>query len=121
MPDPLHGREVWRLGAQAMREAFPDLKIGVQDIFGADDKVTVLVHFHGTHQGTFQHFEATGRQVSCRRMVSPTCAALIVVTPCMSWPDSVIGACLRRNYPELVSVRAKIPFSIPVACPTSIK
>jgi len=66
LTDPLHGREVWRLGAQAMLEAFPDLKIDVQDIFGVDDKVTVLVHFHGTHQGTFQQFEATGRQVSYR-------------------------------------------------------
>lgn len=66
LPDPLHGREVWRLGAQAMLEAFPDLKIDVQDIFGVGDKVTVLVHFHGTHQGAFQQFEATGRQVGYR-------------------------------------------------------
>ncbi|WP_037864350.1 ester cyclase [Streptomyces sp. NRRL S-237] len=66
LPDPLHGREVWRLGAEAMLTAFPDLKISVQDMFGVGDKVTVLVHFQGTHRGTFQQFEATGRQVGFR-------------------------------------------------------
>ncbi|MEU9084817.1 ester cyclase [Streptomyces sp. NPDC048357] len=65
-PEPLRGREVWRTGAQAMLEAFPDLKIEVQDIFGVDDKVTVLLRFQGTQLGAFQHFEATGRQVSFR-------------------------------------------------------
>lgn len=66
LPDPLHGREVWRQGARAMLEAFPDLKIDVQDMFGTADKVTALVSFRGTHQGAFQQFEATGRQVAYR-------------------------------------------------------
>lgn len=64
--EPLHGREVWRLGSKVMLDAFPDLKIDVQDIFGADDKVTVLVNFRGTHLGAFQQFEATGRTVAYR-------------------------------------------------------
>ncbi|MFB7056197.1 ester cyclase [Streptomyces vinaceus] len=62
-PAPLVGRDVWRLGAQAMKDAFPDLKIQVQDIFGVGDKVTVLLHFEGTHRGAFQQIEATGRRV----------------------------------------------------------
>ncbi|MDV5149790.1 ester cyclase [Streptomyces sp. SBC-4] len=62
-PEPLVGRDVWRLGTQAMKDAFPDLKINVQDIFGVGDMVTVLLHFEGTHQGAFQQIEATGRQV----------------------------------------------------------
>nr|WSZ95746.1 ester cyclase [Streptomyces sp. NBC_00857] len=65
-PDPLHGREIWYQGTKIMKDAFPDLKINVQDMFGVGDKVTVLVHFQGTHQGTFQQFEATGRQVGYR-------------------------------------------------------
>ncbi|WP_329025302.1 ester cyclase [Streptomyces sp. NBC_00690] len=65
-PAPLHGREIWRQGTKAMKDAFPDLKIDVQDMFGVDDKVTVLVHMQGTHQGVFQQFEATGRQVGYR-------------------------------------------------------
>ncbi|MFG2639558.1 ester cyclase [Streptomyces sp. NPDC048370] len=66
LPDPMHGREIWRLGAQAMWEGFPDLKITVEDMFGVDDKVAVRVHFEGTHRGTFQGVEATGRPVSFR-------------------------------------------------------
>ncbi|MEU9954787.1 ester cyclase [Streptomyces sp. NPDC050982] len=64
--EPLRGREVWRMGSKIMLDAFPDLKIEVQDIFGVGDKVTVLVNFQGTHLGTFQEFEATGRTVSYR-------------------------------------------------------
>ncbi|MFI6082161.1 ester cyclase [Streptomyces sp. NPDC051217] len=66
LPDPLHGREIWKLGAQAMFEGFPDLRIQVEDMFGVDDKVTVRVQFRGTHQGTFQGIEATRRPVSFR-------------------------------------------------------
>ncbi|MFD0339635.1 ester cyclase [Streptomyces sp. NPDC127117] len=65
-PDPLIGREVWKLGTRAMLEGFPDLRIEVEDIFGADDRVAVRVHFRGTHQGAFQGIEATQRQVSFR-------------------------------------------------------
>ncbi|MFI9559177.1 ester cyclase [Nonomuraea endophytica] len=64
--DPLRGREIWRAGAEGMKEAFPDLKINVQDMFGVGDKVTVLLSLQGTHKGAFQQFEATGRQVSFR-------------------------------------------------------
>ncbi|MGW6456344.1 ester cyclase [Streptomyces sp. NPDC055078] len=66
IPAPRIGREVWRMGTQGMRDAFPDLKINVQDMFGVGDKVTVLVHFEATHQGVFQQFEATGREVGFR-------------------------------------------------------
>ncbi|MER6997733.1 ester cyclase [Streptomyces sp. NPDC000410] len=65
-PDPLHGREIWRLGAQSMLDGFPDLQIDVEDMFGVDDKVAVRVHLHGTHRGAFQGVAATGRPVSFR-------------------------------------------------------
>ncbi|WP_374772104.1 ester cyclase [Streptomyces sp. NBC_01310] len=65
-PDPLHGREVWRLGAQAMLDGFPDLQIDVEEMFGAGDKVAVRVQFRGTHRGTFQGVAATGREVGFR-------------------------------------------------------
>ena len=64
--EPLHGRDVWRMGSEIMLDAFPDLKIDVQDIFGVGDKVTVLVNFRATHLGAFQEFEATGRTVTYR-------------------------------------------------------
>ncbi|ASQ95840.1 ester cyclase [Streptomyces sp. 11-1-2] len=66
MPDPLYGREVWKQGTQAMFEAFPDLRIDVEDMFGVHDKVAVRVHFRGTHQGMFQGVAATHRPVSFR-------------------------------------------------------
>ncbi|MFI1394278.1 ester cyclase [Streptomyces sp. NPDC020681] len=66
IPDPLHGREIWRLGARAMLDGFPDLQINVEDMFGVDNKVVVRVHFRGTHRGTFQGVAATDRQVSFR-------------------------------------------------------
>ncbi|WP_326718193.1 MULTISPECIES: ester cyclase [unclassified Streptomyces] len=65
-PVPLHGRGIWHQGTKIMIDAFPDLKINVQDMFGVGDKVTVLVHFEATHTGAFQQFEATGRKVSWR-------------------------------------------------------
>lgn len=64
LPEPLHGREIWKLGAQAMREGFPDLRIDIEDIFGAGDKVAVRVHLHGTHEGPFQGIPPTHRPVS---------------------------------------------------------
>ncbi|WP_439673977.1 ester cyclase [Embleya sp. MST-111070] len=63
-PEPLIGREVWRFGTRAMLNGFPDLRIHVEEMFGAGDKVAVRVRFGGTHQGTFQGIEATQRQVS---------------------------------------------------------
>ncbi|WP_405533401.1 ester cyclase [Streptomyces avidinii] len=66
VPDPLYGREAWRLGARAMWEAFPDLQIAVEDMFGAGDRVAVRVHFRGTHRGAFQGVAATGRRVGFR-------------------------------------------------------
>lgn len=49
-----------------MLDGFPDLKIGVEDLFGVDDKVVVRVHFRGTHRGTFQGVAATDRAVGFR-------------------------------------------------------
>jgi steroid delta-isomerase-like uncharacterized protein len=66
LPDPLHGREIWRMGAQAMREGFPDLQFNVEDMFSVGDKVAVRVRLSGTHQGTFQDIAATHRTVSFR-------------------------------------------------------
>ncbi|MER5769118.1 ester cyclase [Streptomyces sp. NPDC001985] len=66
VPDPLRGREVWRLGARAMLEGFPDLRITVEDMFGAHDRVAVRLRFRGTHRGTFQGVAATHRPVGFR-------------------------------------------------------
>src|SRR5690348_15504146 len=37
LPAPQHGRETWLYGFQMMRQAFPDLRAHIEDIFAADD------------------------------------------------------------------------------------
>ncbi len=64
LPEPLHGRDTWRLGTQAMLEGFPDLRVDIEDIFGAGDKVAVRVRMHGTHDGPFRGIPPTHRPVS---------------------------------------------------------
>jgi len=64
LPEQLHGRDVWKYGVQAMLEGFPDLRIHIEDIFGAGDRVAVRLRFEGTHSGTFQGIPPTGRRVT---------------------------------------------------------
>jgi predicted ester cyclase len=45
-------------------EAFPDLRLTVQDIFSVGDKVAARVAFHGTHRGEFQGIPPTGKEVA---------------------------------------------------------
>lgn len=64
LPEPLHGREIWKYGTQTMLAGFPDLRVDIEDIFGAGDKVAVRLRFTGTHEGTFQDVAPTHRPVS---------------------------------------------------------
>ena len=43
--------------------AFPDLRIAVDDVVAEDDRVVVRLRFRGTHRGSFQGIEPTGRSV----------------------------------------------------------
>ena len=64
MPEPLRGRETWQQGYELVKRAFPDLKIHVDDLVAAGDKVALRLTLSGTHQGEFQGIPATGRTVS---------------------------------------------------------
>jgi steroid delta-isomerase-like uncharacterized protein len=64
LPQPLHGRETWRQGAEMFRRAFPDLHAEIEDIFGSGDRVAVRLRMHGTHEGEYLGIAATGRAVS---------------------------------------------------------
>jgi steroid delta-isomerase-like uncharacterized protein len=48
---------------RAFRDAFPDLKISVEDQIAEDDKVVSQLTVRGTHLGNFMGAPATGRQV----------------------------------------------------------
>ena len=63
-PEPGRGRDAWKQNALMFREAFPDLQIEIDDIFGAGDKVAVRLMFKGTHTGPFLGIGATGREVA---------------------------------------------------------
>ncbi len=63
VPGPQRGRDVWRQGFEMMRQAFPDLRAHIEDIFGDQDRVAVRLRFHGTHAGDFLGIPATGRVI----------------------------------------------------------
>jgi steroid delta-isomerase-like uncharacterized protein len=64
MPEPLQGRETWQQGYELVKRAFPDLKIRIDDLVAAGDKVALRLTLSGTHQGEFQGIPATGRTIS---------------------------------------------------------
>jgi len=63
-PGPLEGLEAWRKFTAAFVEAFPDLRLTVEDILSEGDKVAARVAFHGTHRGEFQGIAPTGKEVA---------------------------------------------------------
>jgi predicted ester cyclase len=67
-PGPLEGLEAWRKFTAPFMEAFPDLRLTVEDIFSVGDKVAARVAFHGTHRGEFQGIAPT---VKVNRVVAP--------------------------------------------------
>lgn len=62
-PEPLVGRDAWKQNFAIFREAFPDVTITIDDIFGSDDKVAVRLTFRGTHRGPFLGIQPTGREI----------------------------------------------------------
>jgi steroid delta-isomerase-like uncharacterized protein len=63
LPEPQHGRDMWRQGFEMMKHAFPDLQAHIEDIVAAEDKVAVRLRFRGTHRGEFLGIPATGRTI----------------------------------------------------------
>src|SRR5215203_5740608 len=62
-PRPLD-LEAWTQFTAAFVEAFPDLRLTVEDIFSAGDMVAARVAFQGTHRGEFQGIPPTNKQVA---------------------------------------------------------
>ena len=48
----------------SLRSAFPDIHYQLEDLFSADDKVTVRWTWKGTHTGTFRAYPPTGKTIS---------------------------------------------------------
>ena len=62
-PAPLDS-EAWTRFLAGFVEAFPDLKITVEDAVAEGDRVAQRVHFEGTHTGEFQGLPPTHRKVA---------------------------------------------------------
>jgi steroid delta-isomerase-like uncharacterized protein len=65
---PPQGPDGFRPLLLAIRAAFPDIHITVDDAIGEDDTVAVRCTARGTHQGEWMGVEATGRPVEITGM-----------------------------------------------------
>jgi steroid delta-isomerase-like uncharacterized protein len=60
----LHGPEVFRSTVSMYRAAFPDVRMIVDDVIAADDKVVLRWHSEGTHRGELVGLAPTGARAS---------------------------------------------------------
>jgi predicted ester cyclase len=60
----LRGPEVFKRQVGMYRTAFPDLRITVDDVIAADDKVVLRWHSEGTHRGELAGLAPTGARGS---------------------------------------------------------
>jgi steroid delta-isomerase-like uncharacterized protein len=67
-PGPLEGLEAWRQFSGPFAEAFPDLRLTVEDVVSEGEKVAARVAFRGTHRGGFQGIPPTGKEVAFSSM-----------------------------------------------------
>jgi steroid delta-isomerase-like uncharacterized protein len=66
--DPLEGLEAWRQFTAPFTEAFPDLRLTLQDIVAEGGTVAARVAFRGTHRGEFQGIPPTDKEVAFSSM-----------------------------------------------------
>jgi steroid delta-isomerase-like uncharacterized protein len=67
-PLDLEGLEAWRRFTAPFVEAFPDLRLTVQDTMAERDMVAARVAFRGTHRGGFQGIPPTDNEVNFTAM-----------------------------------------------------
>jgi predicted ester cyclase len=63
LPGPLD-LEAWSQFTASFVEAFPDLRLTVEDIFCGGDMVAARVALRGTHRSEFQGIPPTGKEVA---------------------------------------------------------
>ena len=68
--DPFPGQgpgvEGFKQGMSAFRQAFPDLRIRVDDIFADGEKVVIRSTMMGSHKGTFMNMPPSGKQIDVK-------------------------------------------------------
>ncbi len=58
------GSEAWARFIATFGEAFPDLRLTVEDIFSAGEMVAARITFRGTHRGEFRGIPPTDKEVA---------------------------------------------------------
>jgi steroid delta-isomerase-like uncharacterized protein len=61
---PLEVLDAWRQFTAPFVEAFPDIRLTVQDIMAEGDMVAARVTFRGTYRGEFQGIPPTDKEVA---------------------------------------------------------
>ena len=64
--EELRGVEGLRGLLEAYHRGFPDLRLSIEDIFGAGDRVATTFTFKGTHLGELMGVPPTGKRVAVR-------------------------------------------------------
>ena len=67
-PGPLEGLEAWMRFTAPFTQAFPALRLTVEDAVSEGEKVAARVAFRGTHRGEFQGIPPTGKEVAFSSM-----------------------------------------------------
>lgn len=80
-----------------VRDQFPDLKITILDIFAENDMVATRILFEGTHSGTCQGIEATGKRVCFEALENFKVIDGKIVESWGYWPDDEIRRQLTGN------------------------
>jgi steroid delta-isomerase-like uncharacterized protein len=65
MPPGPQGFLAW---VEALRAAFPDLQLDVQDVIVQDDRVATRLLLRGTHLGAFRGVPPTGRRIVVQQL-----------------------------------------------------
>ena len=68
-PEEVRGLEAAKQAAADYRQAFPDLRVTVEDLIAEGDRVAARLRFRGTHLGELDGIAPTGRQVDCTGIV----------------------------------------------------
>jgi len=63
-PGQAPGVEGLKQAMVALRQAFPDLHVTVDEMLSDGDKVVIRTTMKGTHKGNFMNIPATGKQMS---------------------------------------------------------
>lgn len=68
LPDDVHGVDGFRATIEMLLEAFPDLRLTVEDMVARDDKVVTRFSIRGTHLGELDGYAPTGATVTIQAM-----------------------------------------------------